>query len=537
MKRLVPVALVLLVIGLILRLPTRPGPQIYAPTNQTPLQTVSVPPPSIETASKPEERVNAYIMDWHRNWAFSMAQMGDSWNSPEDHIPREQAVQKQHFVEGAVEDPSMGGSFGDPPDHDPKSDKILPAVINGNAATVETQNSELNNYYEFSLTNIDNDWRIHKVTHFFDPPGATVFSDARRSELLAHPSPSAPLPELPMGVEPNCHRLFENGRRITIQGNRMTIEVRDVGQISIPSGVIGAADFGYSGHDFQPLSRSVDGGTYRAQQATADGTVIAARIIFREDSDVKEYRPAPPAEGSDPYLHYVGVDYANVAVFDAASYVQLGARELERLYIDSCNWGARKLTADEIRREMERFKSSRLVGLTLEELQRDLENRTVYSDLPPPLRIRVGPNDTPNGFKFRSGYGDGSYPAYWGLDESGAAVNLTIDFLVAAEFLTEKVKVDWSSAQLGQGIDHPVLEKWGQNVELDHEDGDGFIKVTGIDRVERARLLGRGGQVLADSDGGGSSHSGDENSYYFDKDIRRINSATLEIVVSTGYRN
>jgi len=177
----------------------------------------------------------------------------------------------------------------------------------------------------------------------------------------------------------------------------MTIEVQEVGKLSLQSGIIGAADFGYNGRDFFPLSRSVEGGIYRAQQAKAGGTVIAARVIFQEGQEVVEYRPAPAVDGSGPYSHHVGVDTANVAIFDAASYVQLGARELERLYRDSCNWGARKLTADEIKNEMKRFKNSRLVGLTIEDIRRDLKNRTVYSDQPAPLRIRISPDKAPDG--------------------------------------------------------------------------------------------------------------------------------------------
>jgi hypothetical protein len=31
---------------------------------------------------------------------------------------------------------------------------------------------------------------------------------------------------------------------------------------------------------------------------------------------------------------------------------------------------------------------------------------------------------------FQSGYGDGSYPSYWGLDKNGEVLSLVIDFLV-----------------------------------------------------------------------------------------------------------
>jgi hypothetical protein len=31
---------------------------------------------------------------------------------------------------------------------------------------------------------------------------------------------------------------------------------------------------------------------------------------------------------------------------------------------------------------------------------------------------------------FHSGYGDGMYPAFWGIDESGEVTSLVIDFFV-----------------------------------------------------------------------------------------------------------
>lgn len=40
------------------------------------------------------------------------------------------------------------------------------------------------------------------------------------------------------------------------------------------------------------------------------------------------------------------------------------------------------------------------------------------------------PNTDLNITMFQSGYGDGVYPAYWGLDEQGDIVSLVIDFFV-----------------------------------------------------------------------------------------------------------
>lgn len=436
-----------------------------------------------------------------------MKQSGNTLEGATDHTLRERAVQRQHFVEGAVDDPSMGGSFGEPPDHDPMSDKILPAVVNVDGATVETQNTTHESYFEFELINFAGDWRIRKVTQFFDPPEEMIFSETRRTELLASPSHSSPLPVLPTGVTPNCHRLFEDGRRVIVDGNEMTIKVQETGDISLPSGIIGVNDFGSRGDDFLPLSRSVPGGTYRVQQAMAGRTVIAVQIIFQREKTAAEYRPAPIVEGSGPDLHHVGVDAGNVAVFDAAKFILLEARELERLYIKS-------LDSNE-----------------------ETSPRNASFDLPVPLRIRISPTETPNGYKFQSGYGDGSYPAYWGLDRTGSVVNLTIDFLITAEFLTEVVRVPWSSKMIGQTIVDPILKKWEQEVELGHEGNNGFIKVTGSDRIERARLLGEGGRILADSQAGGSSHADDESIYYFGTDLRRVEKAVLELIVSAGYKN
>lgn len=494
----------------------------------------------MEPASTPEQRVRAYIRDWHRNWSVTAANIGGFRDIPHDHALREREVQRQHFVEESVAEAGMGWRFSSPPDHDPGSDTVLPAVMNQGVATVETQRAKDSNYFEFELVNVEGDWRIRSVARYYCAAGEPVFTAARRAELLAMPSPSALLPELPMGDEPNCHRLFEDGRRLKLDGHPTTIKVHEVGMLALESGIIGVADFGYGGGNFLPLARSVPGGIYRVQQATGDsGTVIAARVIFQDGVGAVEYRPAPSAEIVSAHAHCVGVDAGNVAIFDARPYVHLEARELDRLYLASCNWGSRRLSSEEIDEAMKRFENVTLAGVTLEELRRDMEGRTVRSDQPAPLRIGVGADETPNGYKFSSGHGDGSYPVYWGLDSSGAVVDLTVDFLVAAEQSTEKIKVPWSSKLLGQAIEHPVLKKWQQELVLDDEDGTGYVSISdaGSDRIHRVRLLGLVGRVLADSDGGGSQLSDDDIRYYLNRSIRKIRKATLEIVIGTGYRN
>ncbi|MDV6168730.1 DUF4241 domain-containing protein [Flavobacterium sp. DG1-102-2] len=57
---------------------------------------------------------------------------------------------------------------------------------------------------------------------------------------------------------------------------------------------------------------------------------------------------------------------------------------------------------------------------------RNLKDPTDYGDW---LNFKI-PNSENNIIMFQSGYGDGAYPAYWGIDKNGEIVSLIVDFFV-----------------------------------------------------------------------------------------------------------
>jgi len=63
------------------------------------------------------------------------------------------------------------------------------------------------------------------------------------------------------------------------------------------------------------------------------------------------------------------------------------------------------------------------------EFKKNAKNQNDPADYGDWINFKL-PNSELNITMFHSGYGDGSYPSYWGIDENGEIVSLVIDFLV-----------------------------------------------------------------------------------------------------------
>jgi hypothetical protein len=267
-----------------------------------------------------------------------------------------------------------------------------------------------------------------------------------------------------------------------------------IGTLQISSGAIGAYDFGWSGEDFRPLGRSVPLGEHLVEIAVADRLVVAARVTFDQEGKGTEWRPAVRVDNES---HVVGVDTANVSFFDAKSFMMLEAREQERRYEEGV-----------------------------------IEHSPLGAKF---VHLKAPKNQAPDCVVITSGMGDGGYPCYWGLDQNGAIVSLVVDFLVVAEFLNETVSLEWSTVELNKTVGHPILEEYKIEAGF-YTTGISGFKVHG-EKFEHARLLSADGKVLFDSLRCGHSQSGEESFYYWEMPESGIDSATLEIVISTGHRN
>jgi hypothetical protein len=108
--------------------------------------------------------------------------------------------------------------------------------------------------------------------------------------------------------------------------------------------------------------------------------VAGVRVVFSEAA-VAAWHPANIKDSG----HVIGVDAGNVAIFDGGNYVGLNKRKKEDLYNEA----------------IERLP---MTSMTMK--------------------------DAGDAVMVSSGWGDGGYPAYWGVDATGAVAVLVVDFCV-----------------------------------------------------------------------------------------------------------
>lgn len=376
------------------------------------------------------------------------------------------------------------GSYGTPPSHDPKAELITGFVPEKDGvARVETSAAGTGGaYWEYEIIQCNGKPRIAKARHFLEPKGTPLVTakDARR--VLAAPSLAGKLGPLARGVDPNGDWLFAPKRSVRVGGKTYRIATRTLGELNTKSGVLAVRDFGYDAHGLAALQRKVRPGKYPVDVAIVASRVAALRVTFAP-RPVSRWHPANFGRQG----HVVGVDAGNVALFDVASFVELDSWEKERLF-EAAVVGAEAPNA-------------RLVSLR-------------------------EPNDC---VIVDSGYGDGCYPCYWGADAKGEVSRLFVDFLMAATFLEETIRVP-----AARSVAHPLLRQWQVEVAMHGSS----LKVRG-GAFKRARLL-RGEKQIVDTDRVGLEVRGDVRTYDLGEagiKARSTSPLTIEVTLSTGYRN
>jgi hypothetical protein len=94
----------------------------------------------------------------------------------------------------------------------------------------------------------------------------------------------------------------------------------------------------------------------------------------------------------------------------------------------------------------------------------------------------VNPSHGVNLVAFHSGWGDGSYPSYWGLDGNGEVIALVTDFGFFVENVEAEVVVERILEKLGQQVVDPDLTEAGYTVRLLQEraqERDLWLEMTG----------------------------------------------------------
>lgn len=341
----------------------------------------------------PAARVTKFILDWHQQWAevsstvdFGKPEAGKERRRVDfnDWSNRVHALEAQHFLPTASS--NTANSFGSEPKHDPQTELISKANTNRDVATVETSRTSVTGLTTYRVYELARDheagWLIAAVTGLSDPPDSPLIPTDEHKPLFAKSSVAAELKPLPIDLLPNETLLFTDGRTVVnSQSDSDIARVETAGYLHIHSGIIGIRDYGYKAYDFEPLGRRVDRGKYRVDTVSAFRRTAAARVLFNEDQQATSWRMANTNEGNGTY----GVDAGNLAIFDAVSFANLTVFQKERIY-----------------------------------------SQWIHSDKTMFISM-VHEND---GVVVSSGYGDGVYPAYWGIDENGEIVSLVIDFLV-----------------------------------------------------------------------------------------------------------
>jgi hypothetical protein len=333
-------------------------------------------------AGKPmnqEERVRAFIADYQKAHAEYFARNADT-----DFDTWRKVIEKldaAHFVDrGGME---MASSTQNPSPHQVGLEKFIRNERTAAGVFVETvDRGGVDKYYEYEMREVNGDWRIVRIREYLDAVDES-FMNAKERAAFENP-PLVKLRALPKSEAAfDGTALFQAGRSVTLDGKTTVVEVKRLGLMNVSSGVIVAGDFGYDALTLSPLGLRVPPGQYPVDLAVGFGRAAALRLKI-SDHAVAHWHPADMAHGG----HVVGVDAGNVSFSDASALLAVKARDKERAF--------------------ERFAESREKPLAL-------------------MLTLLKPNDVAIS---ETGYGDGGYPVYWGLDAAGKPAVLIVDYFV-----------------------------------------------------------------------------------------------------------
>jgi len=334
-------------------------------------------------APTPEARVQAFIADFYKLHAASARIRKDmdfdKWHAA---ITR---LESAHFVAGAR--CGLDGVMAGNPDHAPGAEKIIRNVSQGQDVLIETSlaDGSLHHYFEYELRKVGGDWRIASLRTYLDPIDKPFMTEAERARF-EHPRlvPLRALPKREAALDGTA--MFVNGRLAQVGGESSAIEVRRVGTLKVNTGILVAGDLGYDSKLLAPLGQRIAPGQYPVEVSIAFKRVAALRMKI-SDRPVVRWHPADMSERN----HVVGVDAADVFISDISALLPVTIRHKEK--------------------EFEKFANA--------------------GDLTSAIMLNLaGPDDA---VVATSGYGDGAYPVYWGVDADGKPAVLLVDMLVLTE--------------------------------------------------------------------------------------------------------
>jgi hypothetical protein len=336
-------------------------------------------------AMEPEARVKSFIADYllaHQqlhaeNFTDRVQDQFNRWNSLITNLDAEHGINRGCMALARV-------IHGDSP-HVPEAEPIVSIREEQGKVYVETcVKDSLDHYYEYELWQSNGDWRIGKIREFLDPADALLMTDRDRSRFTN--PPTLPLRGLPAeDSNANGDLIFASGRQVRLDDRTSSIEVRPVGPLCVTTGRLVVGDLGYDTRVLGVIGQSVPPGEYAADVAIAFNRVAALRVRFSNEA-VDKWLPADHNSGKST-SYVVGVDAGNVAIMDLAAIMTVKSRDKERAF--------------------ETYAQNQTSRYSMLALVR--ANDGVISD---------------------SGWGDGGYPVYWGVDANRQPVVLVVDFML-----------------------------------------------------------------------------------------------------------
>lgn len=329
---------------------------------------------------QPEARVKAFIADFHRSHV-------ELKKHPDDHQQFERwdallaVLYETHFVElGGID---LGQVISGESPHRLEIEPIVSAKRVGERVFVETCVDEgVTTYYEYELREATaGDWRIVRLREFLDPADALFVDEDDRSQF-EKPKVRSLRKLSAEEAKFDGDKLFTAGRAVKLKKKTSAVEVRTVGMLNVTTGILVVGDFAYDPSVLSAVGQRVPPGNYPTDVAIVFGRNAAMRVCFSDQNVVKWH----PADMGDEGGHVIGVDAGNAAIMDAAAILTVNARDKERTF----------------------------------------DRYTYAEERPRSLMLSlVGTNDT---VVADSGWGDGGYPVYWGVDANQKPVVLLVDF-------------------------------------------------------------------------------------------------------------
>lgn len=451
----------------------------------------------------PEERIEAFIADWHEAWTataplfdrtsadrrggeVSIDEMFGAWQE------RLAGVAARH---GDATFTLSSGSFSGHAEHAPGEYDVLDSSVTGpgrhRVITLRHGDPYGYRHRTFDLIQTGGDWRIASLVLTMTHPTAPIVEEPERSALTSSPSRAAELTPLEPGDPRDFAPLFAAGRPVRLDEQPSDIEVRDLGTVNLQSGAIVVADIGYLAHGTASLARSVPPGEYPVQVAIAFDRIAAVRVRF--GAEPAQWRRASRSGGGDSV---VSVDAGNVAIMDASAVAEVTEVDVEQII-------AQFATLDR-----------------------------------PPAFVQALAGHAQAVALVESGYGDGGYPVYWGLDADGRVAELLVDFLVLSEELQTRFDIPWQTGPAAS----TALDSRGVQVIVEEGAASGFmrrrreylIRIRGAS-PERLAVVDEQGQRLVEFTDA-QPHGDSEWVYRWTEASRPPHGSALRLTLPAGYR-